>query len=495
MKISLNWLKQYVDVNIPASELVKGFTNLGIEVESVENQAEKLKNFVIGKVIEKKKHPNADKLSVCKVDAGSGELLNIVCGAPNVDSGQTVCVALVGAVIPNGEFEIKKAKIRGEASEGMICSSKELNLGNDHTGIMVLNTELPIGTPFADYLKHNDIIFEIAVTPNRGDLLSHLGIAREVGFLVNQPVKEPKIDLSVNSENIEKFIKVEVENPKGCYRYCGMMVMGVTVRESPEWLKNYLVSAGMRPINNIVDITNYVMMECGQPLHGFDYVKISGKKIIVENANQTKNFTTLDGKERKLREDVLLICDAEKAVALAGIMGGVNSEISDSTKDVFIESAYFDPVLTRKSSKFLALQSDSSYRFERGIDIERTEWACKRAAQLMAKTGGGEIASGMIDVYLTRLERLEVGLRISHLNKITGIEFKKENIIKLLEKISIKFLKETGGKLLFEIPQARREDLQREVDLIEEVIRLHGYEKIEDTESDKVFFETNDYYN
>jgi len=495
MKISLNWLRQYVDINISVGELVKGLTNLGIEVEGVENQAEKLNNFVLGKVIERKKHRNADKLSVCKVDVGSVELLNIVCGAPNVDSGQTVCVALVGAVIPNGDFEIKKAKIRGEASEGMICSAKELNLGDDHTGIMVLNTELPIGTPFAEYLKHNDTILEIAITPNRGDLLSHLGIAREVGFLVNQDIREPQVKVKNNSNEIDKFIKVEIENPDGCYRYCGMMVKNVTVKESPDWVKNYLQSAGLRPINNIVDATNYVMMECGQPLHAFDYDKISGRKIIVKNANGTKKFVTLDGKERKLREDILMICDAEKPLALAGIMGGGNSEISDSTKDVFIESAYFNPVLTRKSAKYICLQTDSSYRFERGVDIERTELACKRAAQLMAENGGGEIIGGFIDVYPTKLQKLDIGLRISQLNKITGIEFKKEKAKELLEKISISFLKEAEGKLIFEIPQSRREDLQREADLIEEVIRLYGFEKIADSESDKIFFDTKDYYN
>lgn len=494
MKISLNWLKQYIIIELPVDEIVKGLINLGIEVESIENQAENLKKFVIGKVLDRQKHPNADKLSVCKVDAGTGEVLNIVCGAPNVDSGQTVCVALVGAVVPNGGFEIKKAKIRGEASEGMICSAKELNLGDDHSGIMVLDTDLPLGTPFAEYLKQNDVIIEIGITPNRGDLLSYLGVARELGALTNQKTSEPKIEINVSGNDLEGKIRVEIDDSKGCLRYCGILVNNITIKESPEWLKSYLMAAGLRPINNIVDVTNFVMLECGQPLHAFDYDKIGGKKIIVKSAGATKNFITLDGKERKLREDILLICDAAKPVALAGIMGGANSEISDTTKSVFIESAYFDPVRTRLSSKYLGLQTDSSYRFERGVDIERTELACKRAAALMAELGGGEIVNGFIDEYPNKLEKLLVGMRISHLNRITGIEFSKEQATSLLESIGISLKSEDGEKLIFEIPQSRREDLIREIDLVEEVLRLYGYDKIEVTDYDKIMLDTKEYF-
>ncbi len=496
MKISLKWLRQYVDIDLRVDDIVKGLTSLGIEVESVEDQQKKLDKFVIGKVIERTKHPNADKLSVCKVDAGTGEILNIVCGAPNVDTGQTVCVALVGAIIPNGEFEIKKAKLRGEVSEGMICSAKELNLGDDHTGIMVLQTELPIGTPFAKYLKQDDIIIEISITPNRGDLLSHIGIARELGALTGNKIKEPVVKINENGNDIAKNIKVEIANPKGCLRYCGSLVKGISVKESPAWLKDYLQSVGLRPINNVVDVTNYVMMECGQPLHAFDHTKIGGKKIIVKSAGSEKKFTTLDGKERNLRDDVLLICDGDKPVALAGIMGGANSEISNDTKDVFIESAYFDPVLTRKSSKFLGLQTDSSYRFERGVDIDRTAWACRRAAMLISELGGGEIASGFIDEYPNILPKLNVEMRISHLNRIAGNTFEKDHVIKLLGKIDINFISESGdGKLLFDIPQSRREDLCREIDLIEEVLRLDGYDKIKETDYDTVYLDTKDFYN
>ncbi|NOS85344.1 MAG: phenylalanine--tRNA ligase subunit beta [Ignavibacteria bacterium] len=495
MKISLNWLRNYIDISLSVDELVKGLTDLGIEVESVENQQEKLNKFVIGKVIERSKHPNADKLSVCKVDAGTGEILNIVCGAPNVDAGQTVCVALVGAIVPNGGFEIKKAKLRGELSEGMICSAKELELGDDHSGIMVLDTELPVGTPFAEYLKQNDVILEIGITPNRGDLLSHIGVARELGALTGNKIKEPLLKNDFSGSDINSKISVEIKNTKGCLRYCGSMVEGITVKESPEWMKSYLNSVGLRPINNIVDVTNYVMMECGQPLHAFDYEAISGKKIIVRSSGSDNKFKTLDSKERTLRDDVLMICDGEKPVALAGIMGGENSEISNSTTNVFIESAYFDPVLTRLSSKYLGLQSDSSYRFERGVDIDRTEWACKRAAELIAELGGGKVTNGFIDNYPNRLNKLNVALRLSHLKRIAGVEYSADTVKELLGRIDIKFISESDGALLFEIPQSRREDLTREIDLVEDVIRLNGYDKIEIPEYDNLYLDTRDFAN
>ncbi len=494
MKLSLNWLKTYLNINLSPDELVKGLISVGIEVEDVIDQAKKLDKFVIGKVLERVKHPNADKLSLTKVDVGD-KVLSIVCGAPNVDAGQTVCVALVGAIVPNGEFEIKKSKIRGELSEGMICSAKELNLGDDHSGIMVLPDELKIGSPFAEYLKQNDTIIEISITPNRGDLLSHIGVGREAGFLVNEKIKLPDVTLKQNSEDIKNFISVEVSNPDSCKRYCGILVKNVKIKESLEWMRNYLQSAGLRPINNIVDITNFVMMECGQPLHAFDYDKIGGKKIIVRDAGSDKKFTTLDGKERDLKEDYLLICDADKPVGLAGIMGGANSEISNDTKNVFIESAYFDPVVIRKASKLLGLQTDSSYRFERGVDIEITEWACKRAASLMAEFGEGEIVGGIADIYPNKIERSNIGLRIDYLNRLTGIEFNAAQVKDLLGKIDIKYIEEKDGRLMFEIPYFRNEDIQREVDLTEEVLRLYGYANITDSDRDMINLDTRDYSN
>lgn len=493
MKVSLNWLKNYINVDLPAEELVDGLIHLGFDIESYENEGDKLKGFVIGKVVERKKHPNADKLSVCKVDIGTGELLNIVCGAPNVDAGQTVCVAQVGAIIPNGEFELKKAKIRGEFSEGMICSEREMNLGDDQSGIMVLEDKLPPGSPFAEYLGNNDVVIDIGITPNRGDLLSHIGVAREVGVLTGNKVKIPEIKLNESKEKTSDFISVEIENPDGCYRYCGRLVKNIKIKPSPDWMQKYLISAGLRPINNIVDITNFVMLECGQPLHAFDYDLIEGKKIVVKDSKDTPTFTTLDGKERKLRQDILFICDAKKPVALAGIMGGENSEITEKTKNVFIESAYFDPVRTRKSSKFLGLQTDSSYRFERGVDIDKTSWACSRAAQLIAEYGGGEITSGLTDEYPKHIEQKSVGLRLSYLNKIIGIEFEKEQVIELLARIEIKFIEEKNKTLFFNIPSFRVDDLQREIDLIEEVARIYGYSNIPDSDYDKLYYDSREY--
>jgi len=375
----------------------------------------------------------------------------------------------------------------------MICSAKELNLGDDQSGIMVLEDKLPLGSPFAEYLGQTDIVLDIGITPNRGDLLSYIGISREIGVLENKKVKIPSFEVKASKEKINDFISAEIENPKGCYRYCGRLVKNVKIKESPEWLKNYLISSDLRPINNIVDITNFVMMESGQPLHAFDYDFIEGRKIIVKDSRNIPSFTTLDSKDRKLRDDILLICDAARPVGLAGIMGGENSEIKETTANVFIESAYFDPVLTRRSSKFLGLQTDSSYRFERGVDISRTPWACNRAAQLMAELAGGEITGELLDVYPNKAEELTVSLRLEYLNKIIGVEFNAGQVKEILEKIELKFVEEKEGNLYFNIPFFRREDLKREIDLIEEAARIYGYENIPDAEFDQMYYDMKEY--
>lgn len=494
MKVSLNWLKDYIDVERPVDEIISGLINIGFDFDGVEYQAENLKNFVIGKVLERIKHPNADKLSVCKVDAAQDHILNIVCGAPNVDAGQTVCVALPGAIIPNGEkgeqFELKKSKIRGEVSEGMICSAREMNMGDDHSGIMVLDDKYSAGTPFAEYLGLDDVIFDIAITANRGDLNSHFGVAREIGFIADKKVKIPAVREQKSDNPVNEFINVKIENPDGCYRYCGRMVKNVTIKDSPGWMQKRLIAVGLRPINNVVDITNYIMLECGQPLHAFDYNLVEGKQIIVKNAKQGDKFITLDGKERELNEKILLICDASKPVALAGIMGGENSEIKQDTKNVFIESAFFDPVQTRKSSKFLGLQTDSSYRFERGVDIDITEWAANRAAELIAELGDGEIVDGIIDEYPKKINKPVVKLEIDYLNKISGLDFNPESVSQVLEKIGVTALRKSDKAVEFEVPYYRIHDLQRDIDIIEEATRLFGYDNIPFNESDKVFFDT-----
>lgn len=490
MKISLKWLQRYVDFRYSAEELVKLFVNLGIEVENVEYMSKVWENYVIGEVKDKKKHPDADKLSVCKVDVGKGELLNIVCGAPNVDAGQKVCVALPGAVIPNGDFVINKTKIRGEVSEGMICSARELHLGDDQEGIMVLDTDLRPGEPFSDYLQADDVIIEIGITPNRGDLLSYLGIAKEVSAVNGSEVKIPNVKLI--SSDKSSIVEVEIKS-NACLRYCGVVLRNVHVKRSPDWLRNFLEASGIRSINNIVDVTNYVMLESGQPLHAFDLDKIAGSKILIRDAREGEEFTTLDGKERVLMGNSLLICDAEKPVALAGIMGGINSEISDSTVNVFIESAYFEPVRVRKTSRYLGLQTDSSYRFERGVDIDKTLWAALRAAELMRDLSGGVIEDGVSDVYPVKAEKLCVPLRLSRLNALTGMNFASDEVIRMLSGLGLELKGKSQDVMEFEIPNSRKEDLRREVDLIEEVIRLNGYDKIPEKNYDRIFLDIRDF--
>lgn len=498
MKISLKWLKNYLDLDLSAEELAKGLTEIGFDIESVENQADKFKNFIIGKVLEAKKHPNADKLSVCKVDVGK-EILNIVCGAPNVAPNQFVCVAMEGAIIPNSGIELKKTKIRGEVSEGMICSAREMNLGDDSEGIMVLEefeplsnfrNQLKIGKSFSEYIGEDDSVFDIGITPNRGDLLSHIGIAREAACLINKKIKLPEIKRGKSSDEITGYITVEIDNSDACRRYYGCFVKNVTVKESPRWIKDYLTAVGLRPINNIVDITNFVMLECGQPLHAFDYEVIAGKKIIVKDSGILKSFKTLDGKERKLRDDILLICDAEKPLGIAGIMGGENSEITSQTKNVFIESAFFDPINIRKSSKFLGLQTDSSYRFERGVDIEMVEFACKRAAALISEYSDGKWVNGEIDVYPNKIEKRIIELRLQYLRKILGIEIPSQEVKDLLNRIDIVSIEQKEKSILLEIPYFRYYDLKNEIDLIEEVARLYGYSKIPDADFDYMYYDT-----
>ena len=494
MKISLNNLKRYVKFDCTYQELVDILINLGIEVENVEVKSEKYEKFKIGYVIEKKKHPNADKLSLCRVDVGSGRMLNIVCGAPNVDKGQKVCVALEGAVIPESGLVIRKSKIRGEISEGMICSSRELGLGEDQEGILVLDTALKPGSDFAQHLNLDDIIFEIGITPNRGDLLSYTGIAREISAALGVTLEIPEIRETFRHQH-GTDIEILVENYQACPRYCGLVMRNVKISESPVWLKEFLSASGFRPVNNVVDITNFVMLESGQPLHAFDLDKISGNRIIVRSSAGNEKFVTLDGKERVLNENILLICDAEKPLALAGIMGGINSEITESTVNIFLESAYFDPVVTRRASKYLGLQTDSSYRFERGADIDHTDRAIRRAAELIEQIAGGSADSPVIDIYPIRISKNEIKLRVQTIKKITGVEINADETVEILSRLGISLKTRKGDNLIFEIPNYRREDLKREIDLVEEVIRLYGYDKIRELQQDRISLDIRDFNN
>lgn len=477
MRVSLNWLKNYIDIsNYSPIDLKNILTNSGLEVEAIEEIGKSLEGFVVGEVISKEKHPNADKLSVCKVNDGK-EIYQVICGAPNVEAGQKIVFAPLGVIIPGTGEKLKKAKIRGVESFGMICSEMELGLGDDHTGIVVLDNNAPIGMPINEYLGLNDYVLEIGITPNRPDALSHVGIARELSALTKKKFVFPKIDFDEVEDRIEKYLKVEIENEIDCPRYCARMVRNVKVKESPQWLKNYLTNVGIRPINNIVDVSNFVMLELGQPLHTFDARLIEGGKIIVKNAYENEKFVTLDGKERILDSSMLMICDAVKKIAIAGVMGGANSEISENTKDVIIESAYFNPKSIRRTSKKLGLSTESSYRFERGVDYKNTLVAANRAAQLIAELAGGEIIGGYIDENPVKFDDVEVELRVSRTNKILGIELTRDEIVDILQRLNIQVQKSNGDILICTIPSFRP-DLTREIDLIEEVARIYGYDKI-----------------
>jgi len=477
MKISLNWIKDYIDISgISTDEIISKLTMSGLEVEDVVNKNERYKNFVVGFVKESSKHPNADKLSICKVFDGKDDL-QVVCGAPNVAAGQKVVFAPIGTIIPNGGFEIKKAKIRGVESNGMICAEDELLLSNDHKGIMVLDENLQAGQSITKALNLDDIELEIAITPNRPDALSHIGVARDIAAIFNLDLKIPEIILDESEQNINDLASVIVEDAINCPRYIAKVVTGVEVKESPNWLKEKLEAIGLRPINNIVDITNFVLHECGQPLHAFDLDLLNENIIVVKSTSEETTFKTLDSKERKLPVNTLMICDGNKEVAIAGVMGGENSEITNSTKNILIESAYFNPASIRKTSKNLGLSSDASYRFERGTDPNITKYAAERTAQLIAELAGGKIANGIIDVYPLKIYPKEVELRFSRTTKILGYEVSSEKIKTILTKLGFAIKVLDDDKLLVSVP-TYRPDIDREIDLIEEVARINGYDNI-----------------
>lgn len=482
MKISYNWLKQYLDFDLTPEETDEKLTLLGLEVEEVETIGSDFENFVVGEVKEVRPHPNADKLVLCDVDLGD-ETVQIACGAPNVAVNQKVPVAKVGATMPlpmkDGSYlTIKKAKLRGETSNGMICSESELGLSDDHSGIMVMDESLEIGTPLKEALDlEKDSIFEVALTPNRPDASCHIGVARDLSAVTGGDLKNPydKIEEKERSSNDE--ISISIEDEEKCHRYVGIIVDGVQVGESPNWLKNRLQAIGLRPINNVVDITNFINHEISQPLHAFDYDLIGNKKIIVKSYDEDKKFTTLDNVERTVPAGSLFICDGNGPVAIAGVMGGENSEVSEGTTKILIESAYFDPSSIRKTSKSLALQTDSSYRFERGIDPTIQQKAAWRAANLIAKLTGGTINENVVDVHTVKTESIEVDLRISRINRLLGTSLQKETVENILSKLEIRVLSTNEETLNCKIPTFRP-DITREVDLIEEVGRVFDYNNI-----------------
>ena len=488
MKISYNWLKQFIKTDLNSEDTAAILTDLGLEVEGVEKYESLkggLEGVVIGHVLTCVQHTNADKLKVTTVDIGTGTPIQIVCGASNVGVGQKVPVATIGTKLYDKEgnsFEIKKGKIRGEESHGMICAEDELGLGDSHDGIMILAEDLIPGTAASKVFKiETDEVFEIGLTPNRADAMSHWGVARDLraGLIQKNSSQSELITPSVNKFKVEKRtlkIDVKVENTKLAPRYCGVTISGITVKPSPEWLKNRLKSIGLSPKNNIVDVTNYVLHELGQPLHAFDAAKINGKIIVKTVASGTK-FTTLDGIERSLHEEDLMICDEKGPLCIAGIFGGQNSGVSENTNTIFLESAYFNPVSIRKTAKRHTLSTDASFRFERGIDPTITEYALKRAAILIQEVAGGEITSDIIDVYQKKIEDFSVVLNYNNASKIIGQEIPKETIKKILVSLDIKVTSVSESSLGLVIP-AYRVDVQREIDVIEELLRVFGYNNI-----------------
>ena len=489
MRISYNWLKQFIKTDLQSNEIADILTDLGLEVEGVdtfESLKGGLQGVVVGHVITCEKHPDADKLKITTVDIGDGKTpLQIVCGAPNVTVGQKVPVATIGTKLYDKEgnaFEIKKGKIRGQESHGMICAEDELGLGESHDGILILDASLTPGTPAARIFNIEcDEVFEIGLTPNRADAMSHMGVARDLrAGLLQRGTTSELITPSVSNFKVEKRtlkIDIKVEDSKLVPRYCGVTISGVTVKPSPNWLQNRLKAIGLTPKNNIVDVTNYVLHELGQPLHAFDAAQIQGSKVIIKTLPTGTKFITLDDIERSLHEEDLVICDESGPLCLAGVFGGKTSGVSNETTTIFLESAYFNPVSVRKTAKRHTLSTDASFRFERGIDPSITEYALKRAALLIQEVAGGEITSDIIDVYPKRIEDFSVFIHFQKVNRIIGEEIKPETIKKILASLDIKVNSISDAGLGLLIP-SYRVDVTREIDVIEEILRVYGYNNV-----------------
>lgn len=482
MLVSYKWLKELVDFDYGIFELSDILTMLGLEIDAIENYAEKFNGFFTAKVIEKEKHPNADKLSVCKVKLND-EVRTVVCGAANVQAGQSVILGLPGAIVPVNGLMLETRPVRNIVSEGMICSEYELGISDEKSGIWVLPESVNDGISLADYLGMNDIVFEVGITPNRSDCLSHFGIAREIAAYMSynegkvETIQYPQFNSGLTSANTNHSVTIEILDTLNCPRYTARVIKGVNVGESPTWLKNRLKMLGLRPINNVVDITNYVLLECGQPLHAFDLDLLKGQKIIVKPADENEKFITLDNIERQLDSDVLMICDAERSVAIGGVMGGLNSEINTDTRNVLIESAYFNPSSIRRTARKLAIQSESSYRFERGVDIDNVVYASTRATQLISEICGGVPENEIIDIYPVKKSKPEINLRFQRAKDILGFDISEEKIISILKSLNFNIISYDEKQVQVEIPNYRV-DISLEIDLIEEIARLYNYNNI-----------------
>lgn len=495
MKISYNWLSSYIKTDLEVQKIGEILTNTGLEVEGIESTASQnqdLEGVVVGKVVSLEKHPNADKLRVARVDVGNGEPLQIVCGAPNIEEEQKVPVATIGTVLtaPDGKsFTIKEAKLRGVESFGMICSEAELGVSDNHEGIWVLEPSYKIGTPLKDYIKKpkSDILIEIGLTPNRTDAMCHFGVARDLNAALNVlKIKgefiQPNVDEFENIPTSGKSpIEVEVKNPELAPRYAGIYLENIQVKPSPEWLQERLKTIGLNPINNVVDITNYILHDLGQPLHAFDAEKIADQKIIIQTLPAKTKFKTLDGVERELNGTELMICDKNGGLCMAGVYGGIESGVTDSTTKVFLESAYFNPVSIRKSSKYHGLNTDSSFRFERGVDPNMTIIALKKAVMLLTEYADAKVVGEILDLYPTPIENFKTVLRYHKVDQILGERLHREQIKGILDSLDIQIISESNETLELSIPPYRA-DVQREIDVIEEILRIYGYNKIKTPE-------------
>lgn len=475
MRFSFKWLKSYIDIDADAVEVADKLTMAGLEVEAVEPRYPHLRKVVAVRIAGIRKHPKADRLVLCDVTDGKN-VWQVVCGAPNVREGIVVPLALPGAELPSG-MKVEEAVIRGERSCGMLCSGKELALTEDASGLWILPESTSLGIPLDEALGIDDFILDVSITPNRGDCLSIIGIARELAAIYNRPVRYPEISFVEDGPPVDSVARVDIEDPVKCPRYTARVIFGVEIKESPDWMKERLESAGVRAINNIVDVTNYVMLEMGQPLHAFDYDRLAGHRIVVKCAKEGDRFLTLDGQERILFDDTLMICDGREPVAVAGIMGGELSGINSTTTRVLIESAWFDPIATRRTSKKLRLSTESSYRFERGVDPEGVVKALDRAAQLMQELAGGQIAKGRIDVYPRPYERKTIRLRVNRANSYLGTNITSGEMASILRRLEMDVTEREDGDLDV-TPPSFRQDVTREADLAEEIARIYGYDKI-----------------
>jgi phenylalanyl-tRNA synthetase beta chain len=476
MRVSLNWLKDYVDVDMPPADLAHLLTMSGLEVEALDPLGQSLEGIVAAKILTVSNHPKADRLFICHVDMGGREV-PVVCSAPNLEAGALVPLAPPGTRLPGGQI-VDESRIRGELSEGMLLAEDEMALTDDHAGIMVLPPDLEPGAEVSTALSLEDWALDISITPNRPDCASVMGIAREIAALTGQALRRPDITLEEEDSPIEDLAKVTLSDPIGCPRYAAGMIRGVELRPSPFWMRYRLFVSGVRSINNVVDVSNYVLLEMGQPLHAFDYDRLKGNQIVVRRAEKGETFTTLDGQTRSLSDEILVICDAERSVALAGIMGGLNSEIFAGSKDVLVESAYFDPMVIRRGAKSLGLSTEASYRFERGVDIEGVINALNRALMLISRLAGGKIAQGIIDNYPEPFHPPVIDLRVDRTNRFLGTSITPASMAGYFGALEMDVQAGEDDNQLRVRPPSFRVDITREIDLVEEVARLEGYDKI-----------------